>query len=107
MGYCEVVPSIYVAVASLQSKPQDENICAVFEWVEPNEEIQARDCVALSLVSYKRCIKKICVDGIEQLLLSGENAECLVSQNGVSANCHFVLLQMILSISDYCKVKLS
>lgn len=42
MGYCEVVPSIYVAVALLQSKPQDENICAVLEWVEPNEGIQAR-----------------------------------------------------------------
>lgn len=48
MGYCEVVPSIYVTVALLQSKPQDENICAVLEWVEPNEGIQARDCVALS-----------------------------------------------------------
>lgn len=32
-----------MSVASSQGEPQDGNICALLEWVEPNEELQAQD----------------------------------------------------------------
>lgn len=44
MGYCEAVQSIYVLVALALGEPQDENVCALLEWGEPNEKLQAQDC---------------------------------------------------------------
>lgn len=44
MWCCEMVQSIYVSVASSQGEPQDGNLCALLEWVQPNEDRQAQDC---------------------------------------------------------------